>query len=325
MNKLTDLVLVGTMLLVPWTAAAVSSEGKAEFERCNAKFVTGRKVWASAAARVSQTAKQLDTAGLYEGLASIERQHAEMCIERKKLDDAGQGVRDEIFRSSQIEFEVAAARFLTRLGVVVRMPINDLNMVATFVPYRGDDSADRTEHCYNPGRQVSWLSPTEFEAWNKVREPIRLKQTQTIDALAASFNAIRLKVAADRGRVKAVKKLANGTLQLSMKNLYGGSECVHTKNWSWNGSFWSDCSYKGAVEKEIYPFTVLLPADRVPPQGVHVGDVISVWGLRTPGPDPRQPADHGSYNGLVVVRLQRGDKRLIELNLEDYLDQCNRY
>jgi hypothetical protein len=228
-------------------------------------------------------------------------------------------------RSSLTELIVGAARFMTRFNVAVRYPVRDDQLATGYVPLDSDETSNRNEFCYRVGADATWLSRKELDAWNKGREPRRLQQIKVLDGVRDAFNAIRLKVGADRGKIKAVQKLPGGGVKLLVKNLYGGTQCEHTGRWMWNGQFWSDCTYRSTPEKEIYPFTVTLTSERIPPQGLRVGDVISAWGLRTPGRNDRAPLENASYEGLVIAGLDRGTKRLIDLRLEDYLDECGPY
>lgn len=309
---------------------------KESFDKCATAFDAAYARWkpTDEKAKKAITASASDT--FYAGYGKLVGQFSETCKNARLLsrDSSAEDQRAfEVFakvdgRGTALELGLAAVRLQIRNKVFLSTPIADGNYehiweVAKKLPFTGDASFDRNEYCgggeYNA--RLGWLPKAERVAFLAKRKGLVAQQEALMKQLAEGLETVRLKARSDRGRVKAVKKLPDGSLEVSVKNLYGGSVCNHTGNYTFNGTFWSDCSYSGAVEKEIYPFSARFPAGNLPPTGVNVGDVVSLTGVRTPGTNERDAADGARYDEPYVSSIERGGKMVWDAPLSRM--RCN--
>jgi len=290
-----------------------SAEAKQYLAECGAKIEASQKLWSEQEKKTRAAIAASEQAGLYEGWLGLMNQYRDNCKAREKL---GQELSQKVFRSTAVELSLAVARFQVRHGLSMRSPLEKGDQASdakTWVPLGEDATFNRAETC-RTGVNVDYLSTAEFNAWKAKHDPIITEQQRAIDALYDALNAVRSKVGGDYGKIKKAQKLPDGGVKLSMMRLYGGAECVHSGQWRFNGTFWTDCDYVPAAEKEIYPFTITFPAQRIPKQGLQVGDVIHFWGLTTkPGPDEKHPDEGAEYDGLMVTNQVRGTKGLLEV------------
>lgn len=296
---------------------------KERFDKCATAFDAAYARWKpiDEKAKKAIAASTADT--FYVGYGKLVGQFSETCKNARLLSRDTTAEDQRAFDSfskvdsggTALELALAAVRLQVLRKVFLDTPIASGNYphiweVAKKLPLTGDAAFDRNEYCgggeYNA--RLEWLPKAERVAFLAKRKGLIAAQEALMKQLAEGLETVRLKAHSDRGRVKAVKKLPDGTLEVSVKNLYGGSVCNHTGNYTFNGTFWSDCSYSGAVEKEIYPFSARLPAGNLPPTGVNVGDVVSLTGLRTPGNNERDAADGARYDEPYVSSVERGGK-----------------
>lgn len=296
---------------------------KERFDKCAAAFDAAYARWKPTDEKAKKAISASASEPFYAGYGKLVGQFSETCKNARLLsrDTTAEDQRAfEVFskvdgRGTALELGLAAVRLQIRNKVFLSTPIADGNYehiweVAKKLPFTGDAAFDRNEYCgggdYNA--RLDWLPKPERVAFLAKRKELIATQEALMKQLAEGLETVRLKARSDRGRVKAVKKLPDGTLEMSVMNLYGGAVCNHTGNYTFNGTFWSDCSYSGAVEKEIYPFSARFPAGSLPPTGVNVGDVVSLTGLRTPGNNERDAADGARYDDPYVSGVERGSK-----------------
>lgn len=299
-------------------------EAKERLAECGAKIEESRKAWAEQEKKTRAAIKASEQAGLYDGWLGLMNQYRDNCQARDKVHPSAM-----VFRSTAIELSLAVARFQVRQGLFMRSPLttgDQASEASTWVPLGDDAAFNSAESCRSLGRDVDYLTTDEFNAWKAKHDPLVKEQAEAIDKLFAALNDAAPKIGADYGRVKKIQKLPDGGVRLSMANLYGGSACVHTGQWRFNGTFWTDCDYVGAPEKEIYPFTASFSAQRIPKDGLQVGDVVMFWGIRVKaGPDAKYPKEGAEYDGLVVTDQMRRNKPLVKLPSFERTMDCVRF
>ncbi len=309
---------------------------KEQFDKCATAFDAAYARWKPTDEKAKKTIAAAASDSFYVGYGKLVGQFSETCKNARLLsrDTTAEDQRAfEVFskvdgRGTALELGLAAVQLQIRNKVFLSTPIADGHYehiweVAKKLPLTGDASFDRNEYCGGGewGARLTWLPKAERVAFLAKRKGLIAQQEALMKQLAEGLETVRLKARSDRGRVKAVKKLADGTVEVSVKNLYGGSVCNHTGNYTFNGTFWSDCSYSGAVEKEIYPFSARFPAGNLPPIGINVGDVVSLTGLRTPGNNERDAADGARYDEPYVSSVDRGGKMVWDASLSRM--RCN--
>lgn len=294
--------------------SAVEARQKAmeRFQECSAEFDALYGAWKAQDEKTRKVISEAEGQSFLEGYPKLIAQAHENCEAAKKYRDDPKLRGVMVWartKGSAINLAVAIAKMQVKHDVTPANALDRrLSEYLKDAEFTGDTEFDKAEYCAKSWGSFPWLPPAERAAQTERHTKAVTANEKTINAMVDAQNAILKDVGADRGRVKAVKKNPDGSLELNVKNLYGGSVCNHTGNYTWNGTFWSDCSYSGAAEKEIYPFTVKLTADRVPAAGIKVGDIISVWGLRTPGQNPRDPKENAVYKGIFVDSIFRGNK-----------------
>lgn len=295
---------------------------RAGFEQCAATYADSHLLWAAQSANTRKAILASEALGFYEGYERLITQHGENCRALKRLRREGKEVDPRFIRRTRLELELAWARFLIRHDAAYAWNPNQIagtDLIRGSVPFGDSHEHNLNEYCYKPGATVEWLTDDERTAWFTARKAVLAEQARVFDALAKAYDAVRLKRGFESGRVKAIKTQPDGRLVLSMKAMYGGSECVHTGMWRWAGNFWTDCDYRSLPEKEVYPFTVTLPKDRMPKPGIRVGDRLTLWGFMAPGPDERAPKEGATYQGQRVIGLTRGGKDLLQITLDPEL------
>ncbi len=309
---------------------------KERFDKCAAAFDAAYARWKPTDEKAKKAIAATASDSFYPGYGKLVGQFSETCKNARLLsrDSPEEDHRAfEVFakvdgRGTALELALAAVRLQIRSKMFLSTPIADGNYehiweVAKKLPFTGDASFDRNEYCgggeYNA--RLTWLPKPERVAFLVKRKGLIAQQEALMKQLGEGLETVRLKARSDRGRVKAVKKLPGGTLEVSVKNLYGGAVCNHTGNYTFNGTFWSDCSYSGAAENEIYPFSARFAAGNLPPTGVNVGDVVSLTGLRTPGSNERDAADGARYDEPYVSSVERGGKMVWDAPLSRM--RCN--
>lgn len=289
------------------------------FQECSAQFDTLYATWKAQDEKTRKVISEAEGLPFLEGYPKLIAQAHENCETAKKLRDDPKASGVMVWartKGSAINLAVAIAKLQVKHQITPTMALDRrLSEYMREAEFTGDLEFDKAEYCSKSTASFPWLPPKERQTQADRHNEHVFANEKSLNALADAINAIASKVGADRGRVKAVKKNADGSLDLTVKNLYGGSVCNHTGNYTWNGNFWSDCSYSGAVEKEIYPFTVKLAADKVPSPGIKTGDVISVWGIRTNGPNERDPKENASYDGLYVDSIFRANKMVWDVDI----------
>jgi hypothetical protein len=316
---------------------AVSAESKAWFEKCSAHYDSFMAEWKSVDEEARTVISETKEAPYYTAASKLTAQLTKTCVAAKQgkwkmkrmADDRGTGLALRLaLAKAQARNKKGAFRLFTDAmeGDMVRN-----------LPSTGDDFFDRNAFCLNvqmnnmslpegsseryfmaldgqPHNSVHWLSDADREKFNAKYKELTDDAAETLRELAKQF----VPTTGEYGRVKGVKKEADGSLVITAKRVEVPYDCQHTGNYHWDGVAFNDCSYVDRPAVEVYGFTAHL-AD-APPSDVKAGDFIYFAGTAGGKVPNNNEMANAKWEVLALSSIFRNKKPAFEIAR---VEQCN--
>jgi hypothetical protein len=316
----------------PKPATVVTPESKAWFEECSGHYDELMKKWKPVDDEAQALSKEAESAESFYTVASkISGQLQKTCVQAKETGMKSAGYGDAA--GTALTLRRALAKLQLRTNRVSGGNLFDnysIDEMVNHVPTTGDDWFDRNAFClavHNangmtpPGKErfaplsgtrrnsAHWLTADELEKFNKTYSALTKETADTLNAIAKQY----VHTDGEVGKIKSVKKLADGSTAVTAGRVESPYECKHTGVYTWNGSSYNDCTIVDLPAREIYPFSATFKDP--PPVDLKAGDWISFSG--TVGgkvPDNREKGNNAKWEGMFFWSVTRGKKTLYEVD-----------
>lgn len=313
---------------------AVTPESKAWFDQCSAHYDEFMSKWKPIDDEAHAAIKEAEGATFYASAAKLTSQLVKTCVSGKELRAKSIGYADR--RGTALALRIAVAKLQLRASKGSNRLFTDAmeHEMVESVPTVQDDSFDRNAFClavHNANglplpdgtrfaplsgtrhNSAHWMTSAELAKFNERYSALTKETADTLSGLAKQY----VHSAGEVGKIKQVKKSADGSTTVVAKRVEAPYECKHTGVYTWSGTSYNDCTYVDLPAVEIYGFTARFPVADPPPVDLKVGDYISFSGTtggKVPNNNEKTDAKWDVNFVWSVTRNKKPIHELVRIN-----------
>lgn len=304
----------------------VTEASKAWFKECSAHYDEFMSKWKPIDDEARKVIQETENGDFYAGAQKLTAQITKTCVSAKTTGWMLRYANNE-GTGQALQQALARLQMKSKKGAVQLFDTVQFHDMVRNMPTTGDEEFDRNAFClsvHNQGLQLPgggrfgavggvgynvahWMTKAELDKFNAKFSSI----TKAASDVLEEHDKQLLHTASEYGRIKSVKKEADGSYSIVGKRIETPYECAHTGNYHWDGAGYNDCSYVDKAPVEVYSFTAHFKD--VPPSDLKVGDFLMYSGQVNGKAPSNVEMANAKWEGALIYRVMRAKKVPFEI------------